>query len=145
MYINPIHWLYNLDDSSLITKVYKIRNKKTGLYSTGGMTPAFTKSGKTWSELAHLKNHLNQGIITTWKWGDNNEYVKLSLDFNQYKDCEIVIYKIAQEEEPNPPFDLIEFFNTELRKRFEKRQCRTDVYDKIVLINLDGSQEIREI
>jgi len=28
-----------------IIKVYKIRNKKTGLYSTGGTTPNFTNSG----------------------------------------------------------------------------------------------------
>lgn len=27
---------------------YKIRRKSDGLYSTGGMTPSFTKQGKVW-------------------------------------------------------------------------------------------------
>jgi hypothetical protein len=37
---------------------YKIRQKSTGLYSTGGYWPKFTKNGKTWSGSGPLKNHL---------------------------------------------------------------------------------------
>lgn len=54
-------------------KVYKIRNKE-GLYSAGGRTPRFTKTGKTWSHIGYLKNHL----------GGRSELPK------QYIGCEIV-------------------------------------------------------
>ena len=38
--------------------MYKIRCKKTGLYSTGGMTPRFTKKGKVWTKKGDLIAHL---------------------------------------------------------------------------------------
>lgn len=38
-------------------KVYKIRNPQ-GLHSTGGSCPRWTKNGKTWVALNHLKAHL---------------------------------------------------------------------------------------
>lgn len=39
--------------------VYKIRSKKTGLYSQGGAGPiGWSKVGKAWSSLAALKSHL---------------------------------------------------------------------------------------
>ena len=46
--------------------VYKIRHKKTGLYSTGGMGVAmdglygWSATGKAWSSMGPLKNHLAQ-------------------------------------------------------------------------------------
>lgn len=43
-------------------KAYKIRDKVTGLFSTGGMSPKWTKRGKTWSQLNHIKTHLKQFI-----------------------------------------------------------------------------------
>ena len=36
---------------------YKIRNS-SGMYSTGGDSPRFTRDGKTWSTLGRLKAHL---------------------------------------------------------------------------------------
>lgn len=39
--------------------VYKIR-RPDGLFSTGGMSPGFTKIGKTWSNIGHVKTHLRQ-------------------------------------------------------------------------------------
>lgn len=38
-------------------KAYKIRNKE-GLFSKGGTRPVFSKIGKTWSSIGHLKSHL---------------------------------------------------------------------------------------
>jgi len=38
--------------------VYKIRNKETGLFSTGGSIPRWKKVGKTWSGLGPVTNHL---------------------------------------------------------------------------------------
>lgn len=40
-------------------RVYKIRNRDNGLYSTGGSHPSWTKRGKTWGNIGGLKNHLN--------------------------------------------------------------------------------------
>ena len=39
-------------------KLYKIRHKETGLYSKGGSYPSWSKKGKTWSTLGHLKRHI---------------------------------------------------------------------------------------
>ena len=38
--------------------VYKIRHKTTGLFSTGGCSPSWTKKGKMWTTKAALSNHL---------------------------------------------------------------------------------------
>jgi len=40
-------------------KVYKIRHSDTGLWSKGGTSPSFNKVGKTWSNIGHVKSHLN--------------------------------------------------------------------------------------
>lgn len=57
---------------------YKIRNIKTGLYSTGGTCPRFTKYGKTWKELHHVKAHLK--LLDTHYTDINNlELVVLTL------------------------------------------------------------------
>jgi hypothetical protein len=40
-------------------KTYKIE-RPDGLFSTGGTSPTFTRRGKTWSQLNHLKSHLRQ-------------------------------------------------------------------------------------
>lgn len=42
------------------TKVYKIQDKTTGLYSCGGSYPRFSKTGKAWTNIGHLKNHFRQ-------------------------------------------------------------------------------------
>ena len=39
-------------------KFYKIRDLSTGLYSTGGSHPRWTKRGKVWHTLGTLKLHL---------------------------------------------------------------------------------------
>jgi hypothetical protein len=41
-------------------KIYRIRDKSTGKFSSGGRTPRWTKNGKVWFELGHVKLHLNQ-------------------------------------------------------------------------------------
>lgn len=40
--------------------VYKIRNKKTGLFSTGGMDPKWKPKGKIWVSIGAVKIHLSQ-------------------------------------------------------------------------------------
>ena len=48
---------------------YKIRDNTTGLYSTGGHTPRFTKAGKLWAHIGHVKSHLNffKAIPDSWE------------------------------------------------------------------------------
>lgn len=41
-----------------VTKVYKVKNTKTGKYSNGGKTPKFHPKGKSWTKLAPLRNHI---------------------------------------------------------------------------------------
>ena len=46
-------------DERLKMKVYKLRNKKTGLFSLGGLYPKYNKSGKIWKRMSDLKLHLS--------------------------------------------------------------------------------------
>jgi hypothetical protein len=39
--------------------IYKIRNKRTGLFSSGGSYPRWTKKGKVWRQLSHVRQHLD--------------------------------------------------------------------------------------
>lgn len=54
-------------------KIYKIVNKE-GLFSNGKSEPQFTKKGKTWKEIGHLKNHFH-----------NDEYKALNFMYNEFK------------------------------------------------------------
>lgn len=42
-------------------KVFKIRHRETGLFSKGGSSDwkIWTKEGKSWSNVGHVKNHLH--------------------------------------------------------------------------------------
>lgn len=53
--------------------VYKVRNKKTGLFSTGGTSPKWKPIGKIWTSLSAVKIHLSQ--FKTWSW-EKQKYVK---------------------------------------------------------------------
>ena len=72
---------------------FKITNDK-GLFSTGGMSPRWTKNGKTWHAQGHMTNHLVQMVPWT-----------------QYLGCNIVkITPEGVEEFPVEPF-LLEKMN----------------------------------
>lgn len=57
-------------------KIYKIRNKLTGLYKTAGIYGMFNKQGKSWSTLSAVKLAANLAS----------------------KDCEIVVFEIKEVE-----------------------------------------------
>ncbi|GJQ43958.1 MAG: hypothetical protein JETCAE03_34560 [Ignavibacteriaceae bacterium] len=80
--------------------VYKIRHKKTGLFSTGGMSPKWTTKGKTWSAFNHIKTHLRQFTrYTTENKDDGIMSTKVSFDKNLIpKDWEVVKIKIVESE-----------------------------------------------
>ena len=44
--------------------VFKIRSKTTGLFSTGGQSPGWSKKGKTWNMRGHISTHLS-GLYRT--------------------------------------------------------------------------------
>jgi hypothetical protein len=81
-----------VDDSF---RAYKIRDKKTGLYSKGGAEGGkflWSKKGKTWNQVNHLKAHLTQMEKLNPALPDyvNAEVVELgerrSVDLNDFGD-----------------------------------------------------------
>lgn len=70
-------------------KLYKIRHDITGLYSTGGYYPRWTKSGKTWSQLGTLRAHLSSHLGNSWRAGT---------DMSQWRVVEIEIRETASHE-----------------------------------------------
>lgn len=49
---------------------YKIRNKKTGLFSKGGEDPSWNTVGKVWSKLGHLRLHITSVMQYEWQRPD---------------------------------------------------------------------------
>ena len=89
----------------MFTKVYMIRRKADGFFSSGGMQPKFSSVGKIWRNLNTLHNHLSL-FRRTWKPSGYDENGKFQfgeripngcyiMDF--YKDCEIVECSISIE------------------------------------------------
>ena len=80
----------------MTVKVYKIRDRNTGLYSTGGVRPAWTAKGKTWSTLAPVKAHLSQ-FAEYYPWPNNKKLFRLNVP----ESWEIVTF-VSSEEAPIP-------------------------------------------
>lgn len=81
-------------------KLYKIRNKETGLYSNGGSYTHWTKNGKVWKQLNHLSSHLNY-----------------HLNDNYYANAEIV--EIEYDETNVFCYDVKELINSKIKKQKE--------------------------
>jgi predicted transcriptional regulator len=64
--------------------VYKIR-RADGLFSTGTVSPSFTKTGKAWSNIGHVKTHLQLFY---------NSYKKRWELPKSYDECEICCYEL---------------------------------------------------
>jgi len=84
-------------------KLYMIRRRADGLYSTGGSWPGFTNNGKMWSSMKALNTHLSQVYSGDYwnkqavlKRGEDGRYS--TFDFgafadmkrNPYMNCDIV-------------------------------------------------------
>ena len=75
------------------THAYMIRRMSDGLFSTGGASPRFTKTGKIWKNLNNLHNHL-----ALFRYYSINIEGRRIEDYvngvwllpKQYRDCEIV-------------------------------------------------------
>jgi len=82
---------------------YKIRDKSNGLFSQGG-SYGWTKKGKVWKEVGHLRNHLNHS-------GDR--YDRL--------DVELVEYEVTEREVSSSNFhEFIE--ETNRRKAIKEKE-----------------------
>jgi hypothetical protein len=74
--------------------VYKIRRKSDGLFSTGGMSPNWSKTGKTWNAIGHLKNHLHQfDHIYDYNRETGQSFYRDETP-NIYGGCEIITYEL---------------------------------------------------
>lgn len=81
--------------------IYKIRRKSDGLFAVAGAH--FTKNGKSWNHLAHLRTHLNQNL-STYKKGEGYEIVVYQLSvvengvFDLDTEVQVVRDRIKQRE-----------------------------------------------
>ena len=73
-------------------KVYKLRNKDTGLFSTGGLSPVFNKKGKVWKQLNHIKSHLTQFKPKSYCYSTDRKFNE-----NYLNSVEIVEYALSEE------------------------------------------------
>lgn len=94
---------------------YKIRHKSSGRFSSGGTSPSFTKNGKTWRTLGHLKQHLK--IV-----GRNRAYAE----------CELVVLtrEVVETEEIQSLEDFIDSLSAVEKKRREEERKRTETREK---------------
>lgn len=74
-------------------KLYKIRNKTTGLYSNGGSNAAFPHNwdnkGKTWKRIGDVRNH----VTMMRDYGLSTEYMSNweLIEITYYKTNEVVV------------------------------------------------------
>lgn len=75
-----------------IGKLYKVRSKKTGEYSTGSRNGylQFTAKGKTWNNLGHVKSTLRQFKRA------HNEGKLHTLNNHTFDDLEIVTFEVSE-------------------------------------------------
>lgn len=78
-----------------LISVYKVRDKETGLFSSGGMNPKFKKGGHTWANLAHVRAHImgirqaQQYVVTTNQ--KSNPLINMrNWEIVEFKFCKIV-------------------------------------------------------
>lgn len=88
-------------------KLYKIRNKETGQFSKGGVTRnIWTKGGKTWTNIGHVKSHLNQYLTSNGDMGYLYPYlhaeiveVEVNYDDAFSYDVNILVGEMADDKE----------------------------------------------
>lgn len=93
--------------------IYKIKSRKTGQFSKGGADPTFTKKGKIWTNIGHVRTHLN--CLT--KRG-HQVYVD--------HDAEIIVLELI--ELPIETIDLQECIQETKDRKQEQEQLRKQKY-----------------
>lgn len=70
-------------------KVYKIRNKKTGLFSKGGVYKLFDEKGKIWQTAGTARSHLAMFQDRDWRTGKSSYPAFV-------KDLEVVEFELVE-------------------------------------------------
>lgn len=73
--------------------IFKIRDRETGLFSTGGMSPGWSKKGKTWTARGHVTSHLTQF--------NSNPYGRGRA--TTYDNADVVEFEVVETEEGTIP------------------------------------------
>lgn len=88
-------------------KVYKIRNKETGEFSTGGAVPSWSKNGKVWTAKDNALKHIKRvWIDCVWARYKKNKSLE-SLQFKEQIEvaekaydfvskCELIEYQVVE-------------------------------------------------
>jgi hypothetical protein len=97
-------------------KVYKIRRKSTGLFSSGGSSVSWSKNGKTWSTLAGVSGHLAMFIGRQYTSSWHHSQVL-------WNDVEIVVYEVKESPVENIP---AEEYMAGLCERSERRKMKAE-------------------
>jgi hypothetical protein len=91
-------------------KLFKIRNKETGEFSKGGRWGygIWTKGGKTWTNIGHVKSHLRQFVNDYQNNHErypyhNAEIVEVEIDYNDCFSYEvnILVEEMSDEDKVN--------------------------------------------
>jgi hypothetical protein len=69
-------------------RIYRIRQRSTGLWSSGGSDPKFGKRGKTWDQIGHLSSHMTSLLDSQGRKAITNVY----------DDAEVVEFVLAESE-----------------------------------------------
>ena len=92
-----------LNLKNLNKSIFMIRRRSDNKYSSGGSYPRFTKYGKAWTDLGHLKNHLNLVVDSVYEHRTSHGYEGEPFDLLQsldvYNGCDIVEYKVLLSED----------------------------------------------
>ena len=63
--------------------VFKLRDTKTGLFSSGGYDPSFGKIGKTWDTKSQVISHLK--LYKRGRWDRQNLKIPKSWEIVEFK------------------------------------------------------------
>lgn len=112
-----------------VVKVYRVKNNRTGLYRTGG--GGWSRTGKTWNSMAHLKASIS---------GDGWYYDR-SEKFNQLPSDDIVIIEIVVQETIGNTMTLSGLVENQRRLMELKKQYGESFSKLVERIETDGQQD----
>ena len=82
--------------------IYKIKNVKTNMYSRGGDFPSWSKTGKIWKNIGHVKLHL-RNVLNRGSYKSFDDWVVESYELKQTsldtKSVEYYFNEIVQSKE----------------------------------------------
>ena len=117
---------------------YKIKRRSDGLFSAGGHYPNFSKKGKIWRTMGHLRNHLNSIAPSERDVYDDCDIVELVSTEHILcsVNCETEAIKRRRIEEQQRSLEL--FRKEQAKKKIEqaKKKIEEEVEEKQKLVEL---------